>query len=311
MSRRPTPLEQMRQLADDGMEAWQIAAALGVRESAVLTALDSPAPAGGAVRAVEDAVSLVPAGPAAQDQTPAPHAGMAYMPEPSEPVEKPATPAYGTPESAARGRALVEELHARINALGLTSAHLRDWAADRNIPCPPRGLVPARVVDAWEAEHAVRLERLAGGMVRPAAEQPTAGDPAEAARRARDEHADREEHGDCVGCVADGTHPADVTPAAHAGEGPGLPQSALLTTHPDGPDPSGALIDVEPEHVHDPFVAFTEAGIPYATCECGQTWERQTCEACPAIVTALHVATFGPIHKHCAAKRATTERTNP
>ena len=159
MSRRPSPLEQMRQLADDGMEPWQIAAALGVREQAVLVALGDRTPAGGAVRAVEQAASL----------------------EASDPVEKPAAPA-------------VELEHAFV---------------DRTPPTPP----------------ALR-------------------------------------------------------------------------------------------HVHDPFVAWHETGVPYATCACGTTWERQTCEACPAIVAALRVATHGPIHKHCAAKKTAakktaTERTNP
>lgn len=60
MKGRRSPIDKMRELADDGLEPWQIAAALGVREDAVLVALKAAEPAGGAQRAVEDALSLVP-----------------------------------------------------------------------------------------------------------------------------------------------------------------------------------------------------------------------------------------------------------
>lgn len=474
MTRRPSPLEQMRRLADDGLEAWQIAAALGVREQAVLVALGDPAPAGGAVRAVEQASSVVPA-------------------EPSIPVEKPATPPaepgprYGTVESAAAGGTAVHTLNGRIAALGTTVAQIRTWAKAEGLPVPERGMIPAALVDRWAAAHAAPLHDLD--------ERP---DPVEAARQARDAAADEvldafrehaaavdaevdaitpeqveqrlaevldftppvarkpnvtdpyghDNHEDCGPCdslfgeccvhcpgwpghrrepvlnfeekqcadAADAsptTAPAAATPSASTAAAPAATTTAMspvvstadprsatdgqpATTPPnpaaavvgagsdetpqetrehddcfgcvnadadtevlavvdapwplaleavasvaldrdpeygthvvDGPvkvqQPDGTWADVlpaEPEHVHDPFVAWHENGIPYATCACGTTWERQTCEVCPAIVAALHVATHGPMHKHCAEKKRaadaetartenTIERTNP
>lgn len=387
MSRRPSPLEQMRALADDGMEAWQIAAALGVRESAVLAALGDTTTPGGAQRAVEDAVSVVP-------------------PAPPQPVEEPdtapveAAPRYGTPESAARGQQGVQALRDRIRALGVTPAQLRDWAATRGVPCPANGQVPGRVIDAWDAANAVRLDDLAAPDManisgpsaeveihKPAVSDGLAGEfrayadevdavvdaitPAEIDARLaalvgagsdetpQETPDDVDEHDDCFGCVGDldaaaedaaAAHemPAEVTPVQAAAEaiargdfivcmtrcyacqfGECLDppawhtwaekddvEHAKATGQPDpstsrcgcscaGPDPEPEL-----EHVHDPFVAWRENGVPYATCACGETWERQTCTVCPSIVTALWVAQHGPTHKHCATKTA-TERTTP
>lgn len=81
--------------------------------------------------------------------------------------------------------------------------------------------------------------------------------------------------------------------AAYAASGP----EEVTVTHVPPPELAPAVA-----HIHDPFTAWREDGIPYATCECGVVWERTTCTYCPAIVSALHVATHGPAHKHCAAK---------
>lgn len=66
MGARKTPLEQMRELADQGMEPWQIAAALGVREAAVASALRTPT-GGGAAGVVERITGQSPVAAAVAD----------------------------------------------------------------------------------------------------------------------------------------------------------------------------------------------------------------------------------------------------
>jgi hypothetical protein len=305
----------MRQLADDGMEPWQIAAAMNVRESAVLVALGSHTPAGGAVRAVERASSVVPAGPSAPVEIHNPDPGMAYMPTPSAPVGKP-------DRTASRGSGAMA-LRDRLRALGVTAEQVRDWAATRGVQCPANGPVPGRVVDAWEAEHAAPLADLdehddCFGCVN----APVSADPAPAGQQETPEETDVEpdliaemderylrqqiEESDAEIAAYEASDDAvlflDALAVANSCTAVELEHAFVDRTTPTPP----AL-----RHVHDPYVAWTEAGIPYAVCDCGQTWERQTCEACPAIVAALHVATHGPIHKHCAEKKNATERTNP
>lgn len=293
-------MERAIALADEGMEPWQIAAALGIQERAVLVALGDPAPAGGAVRAVEQAASLVPAGWPGREGADASAEVEIHKPEStapaspqvsaSEPVENPAAPGptYGTPASAAAGSNAVQTLNGRIAALGTTVSQIRDWARRTSRPVPDRGMIPARLVDEWAVEHATPLADL---------DQPT----------------DDDAPGHLV--------PAFLDTAAIA-EPIGVTVQDLTALYepealPCGCDPSWgyhgapctAVTPPGEQHVHDPFTAWREDGIPYATCECGQTWERTTCTYCPAIVSALHVATHGPAHKHCAAKH--TERTNP
>ncbi len=137
-------------------------------------------------------------------------------------------------------------------------------------------MIPARLVDEWAVEHATPLPAPAGQPETPA-QTPD--------ERRMDE-----------GCRA--RWPG----AEHGAYDPRCCRFPKSCSVPPPP---------EPEHVHDPFTAWREDGIPYATCECGQTWERTTCTYCPAIVTALHVVQHGPAHKHCAAKKNATERTNP
>jgi hypothetical protein len=134
-------------------------------------------------------------------------------------------------------------------------------------------------------------------------------------------------HDDCFGCV---NEPVSAEPAPAGRQETPAETAALaeVLAVVDAPWPlaleaaATVALDRDPEygthtvdgHVHDPYTAWHETGVPYAACTgCDTTWERTTCQVCPAIVAALHVATFGPIHKHCAAKQTATatERTNP
>lgn len=94
MGARKTPLEQMRELADQGMEPWQIAAALGVREATVAIALRTPT-GGGAAGVVERITGQSPVAAAVADVERDRQAAAAVAPPTfqaaSPPVEEPAT----------------------------------------------------------------------------------------------------------------------------------------------------------------------------------------------------------------------------
>lgn len=283
------------------------AAAVLVRRATSGTDLDDLAGALGIRHAVEPAERWLQARAAAVAEFPA------------RPVAVP--PQYGTPESAAAGGAAVQTLNGRIAALGTTVAQIRDWARQTGRPVPARGMIGAALVDEWAVAHAgvaVPGMSLTGGLLpafvpveQAAATPPVAVEPG-AVTVTFCGPDDVDETGgaadECFAC--DGPHQVPAGPAPAVEETPAL--APFEPSDVMGLSPLAAMFDAadeQPEHVHDPFVAWREDGIPYATCECGQTWERTTCTYCPAIVTALHVATHGPAHKHCAAKH--TERTNP
>ncbi|WP_439895896.1 Lsr2 family DNA-binding protein [Nocardioides psychrotolerans] len=41
----------------------------------------------------------------------------------------------------------------RIAALGVTSKSIREWATDQDLDAPTRGVLPAHLLDAYEAAH--------------------------------------------------------------------------------------------------------------------------------------------------------------
>lgn len=275
MKGRRSPIDKMRELADDGLEPWQIAAALGVREDAVLVALAADEPAGGAQRAVEDASSLVPA--------------------------KPDTLAPTRPMT----RALAEHVAVTVcgpddvDETGAGEPELEFDADDASTyPCATGGDCGCT---------GTGLTSCPGGDE----------DRLEAARRARDEAADRFLDALAVANSATAAELearlGDLDSAAEVVDEP-APEPVEVVEFPNGwTMPASlwgdvvarvdALVDelvdtpaeLDPEHVHDPFPVVDETGVWHAECECGTRWDRSPCEysGCTAYVAALHIARTG------------------
>lgn len=305
MKGRRSPIDRMRELADDGLEPWQIAAALGVREDAVLVALAADEPAGGAQRAVEDASSLAPAKPdtlaPARPLRAALVEHVAALADHADGIAQDMTAALGLPEGfrlAFDTTPIAVEVEfdpddastypcatggdcgcvgtGLIGCPGRDEDRLdearraRDEAADRVLDALAAANKPAPDVVDERASQPVEVVEVANGWTMPAS---LWGDVVARGDALVDELVDEE--------------PAAAEPGAlEVVEYSGVQTLPAALVAPAEPDP---------EHVHDPFPVVDETGVWHAECECGHRWDRSPCEysGCTAYVAALHIARTG------------------
>lgn len=304
MSRRQTPIDKMRELADDGLEPWQIAAALGVREQTVLVALEAREPAGGAQRAVEDAASLAPTKPDTL--------------APTRPVRGELTvPATTTDEQLEQIRSLVDDDVAVARAL--PTGTMRNALVEHVAVtvCGPDDVDDTDGVAGGDAVEASEPEQIHKPAPEPefdpddASTYPCATggdcgcvgtglstcpggdeDRVDEARRARDEAADR---------ILDALAAAAVEHVHDPTDDGLIPSIPHVIAAGQGDEPPARVV-YEP-HVHDPFPVADEAGVWHAECECGTRWDRASCDICGVPVAALHIARTG-LRRHAHHRTA-------
>lgn len=295
MKGRRSPIDRMRELADDGLEPWQIAAALGVREEAVLVALNAVQPAGGAQRAVEDACSLVPVTEhiearlaevlaSVPEETWGADATQAPMSEPSDATtawEHPTKPDTLAP-TRPMTRVLAEHVAGYADGMAVRACEVCAAPVDDDGTDEP-WCIPCRAV----------LGAVAGGM------------PPDLAFRAHRTSLDNpaveaylEATAAAVVVEASEPEPEPATPhgsPSYSVDGIPFVMRALDPVEFRRADPALTEILNDPEHVHDPFPVADEAGVWHAECECGHRWDRAPCEysGCTAYVAALHIARTG------------------
>ena len=326
------PIDKMRELADDGLEPWQIAAALGVREDAVLVALAADEPAGGAQRAVEVAAL---AAEMAETFTAIDEAVDAITPEhiearlaevlASAPEQTWGADAIEAPMSAPGDATTVDPqkpdtlapTRPMTRALAEHVAGYADGMAIRRCEVC-RGPVDDDGTDRTQCHRcrialaAVSGATIPGVLVCGPIDDEDDGsedyaqpddDPAEGPRCPDCGSEDCQVIPYCSPAVddVDDANPIQADERSAHEMPSDVTPSEHVRLYPEPNQASAVTVTAHlvelmpPEHVHEPFPVVDEAGVWHAECECGTRWDRSPCEysGCTAYVSALHIARTG------------------